>query len=75
MPTFVTLAKWTDEGIRNIKDSPKRRQSNCLGSLTRGTGSGTKRMNRALCSIAHSAEWDSRSKRPRTKENPDGPTR
>ena len=27
MPTFVTLAKWTDEGIRNIKDSPKRRQA------------------------------------------------
>ena len=27
MPTFLTLAKWTDEGIRNIKDSPKRRQA------------------------------------------------
>ena len=27
MPTFVTLAKWTDEGIRNIKDSPNRRQA------------------------------------------------
>jgi uncharacterized protein with GYD domain len=27
MPTFVTLAKWTDEGIRNIKDSPKRRHA------------------------------------------------
>ena len=27
MPTYVTLAKWTDEGIRNIKDSPKRRQA------------------------------------------------
>src|SRR6266851_5044998 len=27
MPTFVTLAKWTDEGIRTIKDSPKRRQA------------------------------------------------
>jgi|RhiMetdeSRZDD1v2_1073273.scaffolds.fasta_scaffold20887_7 uncharacterized protein with GYD domain len=22
MPTFVTLANWTDEGIRNIKDTP-----------------------------------------------------
>ena len=27
MPTFVTLAKWTDEGARNIKDSPKRRMA------------------------------------------------
>jgi uncharacterized protein with GYD domain len=27
MPTFVTLAKWTDEGVRNIKDSPKRRKA------------------------------------------------
>ena len=27
MPTFVTLDNWTDEGIRNIKDSPKRRQA------------------------------------------------
>ena len=27
MPTYVTLAKWTDEGIRNVKDSPKRRQA------------------------------------------------
>jgi len=27
MPTFVTLGKWTDQGIRNIKDGPKRRQA------------------------------------------------
>jgi uncharacterized protein with GYD domain len=27
MPTFVTLAKWTDQGIRNVKDSPRRRQA------------------------------------------------
>ena len=27
MPTFVTLGKWTDQGIRNIKDSSKRRQA------------------------------------------------
>ncbi len=24
MPTYVTLVKWTDQGIRNVKDSPKR---------------------------------------------------
>jgi uncharacterized protein with GYD domain len=24
MPTFVMLAKWTDEGIRNVTDSPAR---------------------------------------------------
>ena len=27
MPTYVTLVKWTDQGIRNVKDSPKRRQA------------------------------------------------
>jgi uncharacterized protein with GYD domain len=27
MPTYVTRAKWTDEGIRNFKESPKRRQT------------------------------------------------
>ena len=27
MPTFVTLGKWTDQGIRNVKDAPKRRQA------------------------------------------------
>jgi uncharacterized protein with GYD domain len=24
MPTYVTLAKWTEQGIRNVKDAPKR---------------------------------------------------
>lgn len=24
MPTYVSLINWTDQGIRNIKDSPKR---------------------------------------------------
>jgi uncharacterized protein with GYD domain len=24
MPTFISLASWTEEGIRNIKDSPGR---------------------------------------------------
>ena len=24
MPTYVTLANWTDQGIRNVKDAPKR---------------------------------------------------
>ncbi len=24
MPSYVTLVKWTDQGIRNVKDSPKR---------------------------------------------------
>jgi len=24
MPTYVTLIKWTSQGIQNIKDSPKR---------------------------------------------------
>ncbi|MFQ5951461.1 MAG: GYD domain-containing protein [Candidatus Geothermarchaeales archaeon] len=26
MPRFVILWKWTDQGIRNVKDSPKRRR-------------------------------------------------
>lgn len=24
MPTYMTLINWTDQGIRNVKDSPKR---------------------------------------------------
>lgn len=24
MPTYVTLAKWTDQGMRGIKEAPKR---------------------------------------------------
>jgi uncharacterized protein with GYD domain len=24
MPTYITLASWTDQGIRNIKESPAR---------------------------------------------------
>jgi uncharacterized protein with GYD domain len=32
MPTFVTLAKWTDEGIRNIKDSPSAAMPSKTGS-------------------------------------------
>lgn len=24
MPSYVTLVNWTDQGIRNLKDSPKR---------------------------------------------------
>ena len=24
MPTYISLLNWTDQGIRNVKDSPKR---------------------------------------------------
>ncbi len=24
MPTYITLVKWTDQGIRNVKESPRR---------------------------------------------------
>ena len=24
MPSYITLVKWTDQGIRNVKDAPKR---------------------------------------------------
>jgi len=24
MPTYITLVNWTDEGIKNVKESPKR---------------------------------------------------
>ena len=24
MPTYITLIKWTDQGIRNVKESPQR---------------------------------------------------
>jgi uncharacterized protein with GYD domain len=33
MPIYVTLAQFTDQGIRNIKESPKRSQTN-LAALT-----------------------------------------
>lgn len=28
MPTYVTLYKWTDQGIKNVKDSPARIEAN-----------------------------------------------
>jgi len=27
MPTFISMLSWTDQGIRNVKDSPKRLQA------------------------------------------------
>jgi len=27
MPTFVSMLSWTEQGIRNVKDSPKRLQA------------------------------------------------
>jgi len=27
MPTYIMLAKFTDQGIRNVKDSPKREEN------------------------------------------------
>jgi uncharacterized protein with GYD domain len=27
MPTYISLMNWTDQGIRNLKDSPKRLDS------------------------------------------------
>jgi uncharacterized protein with GYD domain len=27
MPTFIAMLSWTDQGIRNVKDSPKRLQA------------------------------------------------
>jgi uncharacterized protein with GYD domain len=27
VPHYVTLIKWTDQGIRNVKDSPKRAEA------------------------------------------------
>ena len=27
MPTFITLANFTDQGIQNVKDSPKRHEA------------------------------------------------
>ena len=27
MATYVTLAKWTEQGIRNVKDAPKRMEA------------------------------------------------
>jgi uncharacterized protein with GYD domain len=27
MPTYVTLVNWTDQGIRNVKEAPKRMEA------------------------------------------------
>lgn len=27
MPSYITLVKWTDQGIRNVKDAPKRMEA------------------------------------------------
>jgi uncharacterized protein with GYD domain len=27
MPTYVTLVNWTDQGVRNVKDAPKRMEA------------------------------------------------
>lgn len=27
MPSYVTLVNWTDQGIRNVKDAPKRAEA------------------------------------------------
>ena len=31
MPTYITLVNWTDQGIRNVKESPQR-----LGAFKKG---------------------------------------
>ncbi len=31
MPTYITLANWTDQGVRNVKESPQR-----LGAFKKG---------------------------------------
>jgi uncharacterized protein with GYD domain len=36
MPTYVTLVNWTDQGIRNIKDSPKRAEA--FGKAVKAAG-------------------------------------
>jgi hypothetical protein len=35
MPTYITLSNFTDQGVRNAKDSPKREvRTNLLGPVT-----------------------------------------
>ena len=37
MPTFVSLIKWTEQGIRNVKDAPKRLEA-FEAAITRAGG-------------------------------------
>jgi len=34
MPTFISFVNWTDQGIRNVKDAPKRAKA--ASSSSRG---------------------------------------
>ncbi|UCC85245.1 MAG: GYD domain-containing protein [Gemmatimonadota bacterium] len=36
MPTYITLASWTDQGIRNVKESPARLDA--VKEMFRSTG-------------------------------------
>ena len=36
MPSYITLVKWTDQGIRNVKDSPKR--ADAMREMAKKTG-------------------------------------
>ena len=40
MPSYVTLVKWTDQGIRNVKDAPKR--ADAFEAAVKATGGSLK---------------------------------
>ena len=36
MPTYITLYKWTEQGIRNVKDAPARIQASIKAGEAKG---------------------------------------
>jgi uncharacterized protein with GYD domain len=46
MPTYIILANFTDQGIRNIKDSPKREDA--FGKLCEKVGARVKEIYRTM---------------------------
>ena len=36
MPTYITLYKWTDQGIKNIKEAPARIDANIKAAQAKG---------------------------------------
>lgn len=46
MPTYIMLARFTDQGIRNIKDSPKREEA--FRNLSKKVGAQVKDVYRTM---------------------------
>ena len=50
MPTFITLVNFTDQGIKNIKDSPKRAKA--FQDLAKKSGCSVKELGSGITSVS-----------------------